>query len=275
MDPSFQLRPLSDLWSSLEPKAKVLPTEEKGDFIVGGKLDAAVMFVDLCGFSKLGWEYRDRPQAAAIVAHKGLLKIERGCEKMPSLGRAYVDKVIGDAVMLVIPGPREQAMSDVLWIAHGTFFDSAFPCKIGAHWGSVFLGEIGLRESPAVPARIGALTVMGPVVNVAARLCALAREKRNLVLLSDRIDRAPRPLKDVTTHLKELRHFKRRYEWGDLKGCGDRPLRVVRFVCWGWESEFDDTKDELAMAVCHAPTAPALDAPDPAPPPRGCLGFIK
>ena len=280
-DPSFRLQPLSELWARVKDKAKPVRWEDRS--IVGGGIEAAVMFIDLCDFTRMGWQYRDRPQAAAILGHEGLRKVEEWCEKMPALAEAYVDKVLGDAVLLVIPGPRERAMENVLWIAHGAFFGPEFPCKIGAHWGRVFLGDIGLRDRGKLDSRIPSLTVMGSVVNLASRLCSAAKTRRELVLLSQRISPWPRPLQGIRLHIDgALKHFGRAYKREPLKGCGDSALRTVRLLGGGMDCAIDEstkldpgdpkaveramfekaikeTEGQLGLAVCRNPTIPDLD----------------
>lgn len=282
LESTFRLRPLSELWALVKDKAKPLRWEDR--WIVGGGIQAAVMFIDLCDFTRMGWEHRDRPQAAAILGHEGLRRIEEWCGQMPSLRYAYVDKVLGDAALLVIPGPRDRAMEDVLWISHGAFFGPEFPCKIGAHWGRVFLGDIGLKDRGKLDSRIPALTVMGPVVNLASRLCGAAKTRRELVLLSQRLTSSPRPLQGIRLHIDgTLSHFKTRgYERGLLKGCGDNALRIVRLLGGGMDITIDEsakldprdprateratfeeaikaTEGELALAVCRNPKIPDLD----------------
>ena len=103
LDTTFRLRPLSELWARVKDKAQPVRWDDRS--ILGGGMNAAVMFIDLCDFTKMAWALRDRPQAAAILGHEGLRRVEEWCGQIPSLRFAYVDKILGDAVLLVIPGP--------------------------------------------------------------------------------------------------------------------------------------------------------------------------
>lgn len=260
MDPTYQLQPLSALWGQVKGKAKPLLWPDDR-VIFGGTLEATIMFVDLCGFSTRCWELRDQPQSAAIVGHEGLKQTEEWCSGMPSLSRTFLDKVVGDALMLVIPGPRTQSITDALWIAHGAFFRPEFPCKAGACWGRVFLGDVGLLDAMGQP-RVSALTVMGHVVNVACRLCSEA-QPREICLLDQPLDGIPAPLDGVTVHKNELKHFRLAPRSVVLKGCGAAPLNIVRIYGAGLLGDPADPRDQtqldVLMALCNVPDAPSLD----------------
>ena len=155
----------------------------------GAEQDAAVMFVDIRGFTEMAegmdpadlggflGEFRT-VVAAEVNAHHGI-----------------VDKFIGDSVMAVF-GALE---------SHGNDAANAVDCSvailaalakwnrarqheskppvavgIGAHWGRVFCGAIGDENRLE-------FTVLGDTVNIASRLETLTRETSYDVLLSHQL----------------------------------------------------------------------------------------
>lgn len=173
LGPAFYFKPLSRLWEEKQPIIKAY--NWAANPLKGGFIKAAVMFVDLRGFSKLGAQYPEKPQASAWAAFRFLgLTEDWARATSEAINHTYLDKVIGDALLLVIPGEEGPAMTDALVLAHPVLAKPFYECKIGAHWSRVWLGDIGLPAGGNRHERLECVTVMGHVVNMACRLAGAA-----------------------------------------------------------------------------------------------------
>lgn len=196
--PPAYFKPLERLWDEKRGRAEAFAWKDRS--VIGGSIAAAVMFIDMSGFSKLVARHRKKPHAAAFVAchHLGLL--ESWCKGPPgdAINRAYLAKIIGDEVMLVIPGQRVQAVTDAVSLASRATVRPIYQCKVGIHWGQVWLGDIGIRCGGNRYEDLREVTVMGDVVNIAARLvqCRKGHPLEIRLLVRD-IDGGTGPLDQV------------------------------------------------------------------------------
>jgi len=145
--------------------ARVLGGEiRRGD---GDEIDAAIMFCDLRGSTRLEQEL-SRSEYLALLNHF----FETVSEIVEDNG-GEVLKFVGDGVLVVFPVVEDralachQALSAArairMDLAQGTVFD-ACECAIGIDFGTVTYGNVGSRS------RLD-FTVIGQAANVAARLC--------------------------------------------------------------------------------------------------------
>jgi adenylate cyclase len=153
---------------------------------------AAVMFVDLVGFTGFG---ETQPPAEVAATLRGFhARVERAVAAHGGM----VDNYIGDAVLAVfgLPAGKPSAAGDALAGARAVvaaFADwnterraagqPAIACGIGLHFGPVRVAEVG----GASHARV---TVTGDTVNVASRLEGLTRDLHAAVIASDAVMRA-------------------------------------------------------------------------------------
>lgn len=166
--------------------AMQLAETDMSDALAGRRQQAAVLFVDIRGFTSLGEamtpeelgaflsEYRSR-LAQPVFAHGGM-----------------IDKFIGDAIMAVfgVPNARADDASralacgvDILaeaerWSQQRTVAGKP-PVKIGigGHFGEVFAGALGNDQ-------LLEYTIIGDTVNVAERLERLSREVESPLVVS-------------------------------------------------------------------------------------------
>ena len=174
---------------------------DAGDIRRGWRQPAAVMFVDMRGFTQraesmnptdLGrftGAFRQRV-AAAVAAHGGV-----------------IDKFIGDAVMVVfgLPSPASDDAARAVacgktiltslaeWsVARGAEGGDPVSAGIGLHWGEVFCGAVGDDSRLE-------FAVLGDTVNVAARLEAeTKRAGLPLVVSRSLLDAAGEVIADWT-----------------------------------------------------------------------------
>lgn len=173
--------------------------------LAGGILEAAVLILDMSGFSSLVAKFKDHPQAAAFLARHFLDFVDRAESSLnekkisdDTIRHTFYDKMIGDAVMLVVTGPRLAAVGGALDIVDLVTADGLYRCKAGLHWGKLWLGDIGFARRPERPDAFRTVTVMGHVVNVAARLLHEATEPLEVALLGEGLDGAEAPLDGIT-----------------------------------------------------------------------------
>jgi adenylate cyclase len=184
----------------------------------GDRRQVAVLFSDLRGFTPLSETMR--PDAVAALLSEYFTEMVESVFKHGGT----LDKFIGDAVMaqwgapLGAPDDADQALSAALdmqqalerlnakWRAEGR---PALRAGIGMSYGEVFAGNIGSERRLE-------FTVIGDVVNTAARLCDVANGGE--VLISD----AMRCALSQTPQLEERPPL-------DLKG-KSQPVRVFRVV---------------------------------------------
>lgn len=167
--------------------------------------DAAVMFVDIVGFTRLS-------QGMAPAAAMALLReFHTRVEQAVFAHGGMVDKFMGDGAMACfgVPEPSPSAPADAIRAALALLAALAAepaPTRlrvgIGIHRGPVLMGDIG-------GATQFQFTVIGDTVNVASRLEALTRQHDTLLLVSDSVFEAAAPLLDpiLSAKFAPLRHL--------------------------------------------------------------------
>ncbi len=136
-------------------------------------VDAAILFSDLRGFTATSFDHDIEQVFRALNA------VLARQSKVVRRRRGYVDKFSGDGMLAVFDGPDAahdacMAASEILaWAqsSHGVPFWNPLPIAVGIHAGTVLRGDLGdeCRRD---------FTVLGQVVNVAARLCGAAQALR-------------------------------------------------------------------------------------------------
>ncbi len=149
---------------------------EKNELII-----AAVMFVDLCGFT--AFSENESPNNVVNLLNQYFDEIVNTIMKHGG----YIDKFIGDAVMAVFKGEHhiEEAVEAALAVRQKidelkkdidlTKFSGSI--SIGICDGQVVVGNIGSKSLKRFD-----YTVIGDVVNTAARLQEIARQGQILIL---------------------------------------------------------------------------------------------
>jgi adenylate cyclase len=156
------------------------------------ELSAAVMFVDLVGFTS--WSEHHTPKEAI-----GLLRDLHGrLEQAVFTHHGTLDKFIGDGMMATFgtpdPGPDDAAnalacVQTILaefadWDAARTASEHAqMRISIGLHYGPVVMGDIGTYRRLE-------LAVLGDTVNVASRLESLTRDLNCRAVIGDAVIQA-------------------------------------------------------------------------------------
>lgn len=151
----------------------------------GERRDAAVLFLDLAGFTKLsgGLDHETVHELARSIMNELVLTAQDY--------RGYVDKIEGDRIMVlfgaVSSGENDSRtavlcgfrMLDVLRVAREVLKESGM--ELGA--------RIGISSGPltVAPDAIGHLTAMGNTVNIASRMEELA--ELDSILVTDRVHR--------------------------------------------------------------------------------------
>jgi adenylate cyclase len=162
--------------------------------------NAAVMFVDIIGFTTLGERMAPREQLRL------LRDFHRRVERAARDHGGTIDKFIGDGASITfgIPEPGSaDALDAVLcarcladdidgWTADlGTAGRSPITIGIGLHYGPVVVGEIGGENQMQ-------FTVTGDTVNVASRLEAMTRTHGATIIASDALVEAARAVANGT-----------------------------------------------------------------------------
>lgn len=144
-----------------------------GEIELGGeKRQVAVLFADIRGFTPLTETMQ--PDEVVQFLNEHMSALTRVAQKHGGV----VDKFIGDEIMLIFgaPGPNDQAAEhamacalDMIECRIALNKSAATPAQIGIGiaTGTVLAGCIGSQD------RLN-YTVVGPVVNLASRLCSLA-----------------------------------------------------------------------------------------------------
>lgn len=155
-----------------------LAEADDNQVLAGRRQPAAVLFVDIRGFTALGETMTPDELSAFLTEYRNRL-----AQPVFSHG-GTVDKFIGDAIMAVFGCPLQRADDagravrcalDILDAARGWSSErqrSGRPpvaIGIGAHYGEVFAGALGNEQ-------LLEYTVIGDTVNVAERLERLSRE---------------------------------------------------------------------------------------------------
>ncbi len=153
------------------------------------RTSVAVLFCDIRGFTRLSEEFP--PERVVLVLNEYL---ERMVQAITAQG-GTIDKFVGDAIMAVFGGllelenPCEAAvraavsMRSALAELNGEWERvglGGLHNGIGIHYGEVLMGTIGSRQRKDY-------TVIGDVVNVAARLESQTREQGMALLVSEEV----------------------------------------------------------------------------------------
>ena len=168
-----------------------LPLRAGGGDVTGSEIiDVSVAFIDICGFD--GLVAAGTPEAVMRMLNANFEII------VPEVAarNGVVDKFMGDAVLAIFRGEHhaERALdaslsvrSQLARMAERAGSDSPFArgVTIGIDSGKVALGSVGSRALSRLE-----LTVIGPAVNAAARLEAMAT--RGQILISERLFTAVR-----------------------------------------------------------------------------------
>ncbi|WDI30166.1 adenylate/guanylate cyclase domain-containing protein [Hyphococcus flavus] len=151
----------------------------------GERRRAAILFVDMAGFSKLTGELADRPQVLAAKLNDFLSAVADAIDNH----EGYVDKFIGDAVMGVWGAPIEIDRMEVS-AAKATLeckkaveklsreSKREFGLRAGLSTGDVIAGNLGSRN------RFN-YSVVGDSVNIAARLEPASKDYGTSILADD------------------------------------------------------------------------------------------
>ena len=150
----------------------------------GERRNAAVLFVDMAGFSTLTDELVDEPQTLAAQLNDFLSAIADAIDAHDG----YVDKFIGDCVMGVWGAPIDTGHSEAS-AARATLAcrrsvedlntsSQRFGLRAGLSTGDVIAGNLGSRN------RFN-YTVVGDAVNIAARLEPLSKEYGTTILADE------------------------------------------------------------------------------------------
>jgi adenylate cyclase len=153
--------------------------------------EAAVMFVDLVGFTR----FAEAASPATAMDH--LRAFHTRVEQAVFAHRGMVDKFIGDGALACfgVPDPAPTAAADALRAALALLESQAeatgagparLAVAIGIHQGPVLMGDIG-------GATQFQFTVVGDTVNVASRLEAATRQHGTALIVSSAALEAARP----------------------------------------------------------------------------------
>ena len=163
-------------------------------FSLDREIEAAVMFVDMIGFTRLS----ERMAPAEAIA---LLREFHGCvERAVFAHNGTLDKFLGDGAMTTfgppVPGPDDAA--NAVAAARAVAEEAAELSRrlveqgrppigigIGLHYGPVLMGNVGGE-------RRFEFTVVGDTVNVASRLESLTRAAKATIIASDALVGAAR-----------------------------------------------------------------------------------
>lgn len=160
--------------------------------------DAAVMFIDMIGFTRLSETISPADGMTLLRAFHSRV------EAAVSAHNGTLDKFMGDGAMATfgVPEPRATDCRDAVACARDLAKDIAAwrgeltaagrpPVRIGIglHHGPVMVGELGGKRQVQ-------FTVTGDTVNVASRIEALTREHKATILASDAVIEAARATAD-------------------------------------------------------------------------------
>ena len=139
------------------------------------KLDAAILFSDMRGFTSASFDYENEELFEAMN-----LALSFQADLVHNFN-GYVDGFSGDGMLAVFSddGAVERAARAAIEIRNqaktlSVGIWSPIPVGIGLHYGEVMRGDIGSENRKT-------FTVLGQTVNIAARLCGLARARDIIV----------------------------------------------------------------------------------------------
>lgn len=172
--PAWYFRSIRDLW------LQHLDVIEKGavpDIGFRGAITrATVVFIDMGGFTRRANEYMRDPVVAGFLGRHFASLIENWAVLLKAdIQQIYLDKIVGDAVMLVIPGDTRSSILLGLRLVNAVLMGPGiYAPHIGLHAGEVCLCDVGLPAKVNRSVAFEQVTVMGSVVNLAARLASAA-----------------------------------------------------------------------------------------------------
>jgi adenylate cyclase len=175
------------------PNVAARLAESASDQLLAGRRQlAAVLFVDIRGFTALGEGMEPEALGAFLSEYR-----HRLIQPVFALG-GTVDKFMGDAIMAVFGSPIQSAEDagralrcaiEILEAARRWSLEreqsgqAPVSIGIGAHYGEVFAGALGCKH-------LLEYTVIGDTVNVAQRLERLTREVGSSLVVSQALLRA-------------------------------------------------------------------------------------
>lgn len=159
---------------------------ERGLDFDGETVHATVLFVDVIGSTRLATQLAPKQLVAALNAFFTVV-----VEVVSATG-GFVNKFEGDAALCVfgVPTARPDTETCALQAARTLHerlrADSSLQAAIGVACGDVVAGNIGTDERYEY-------TVIGDPVNVAARLCELAKQYDDHVLVTEEVVASAKP----------------------------------------------------------------------------------
>ncbi|NMO22554.1 protein kinase [Pyxidicoccus fallax] len=162
---------------------RVLPLVRAPDALAGERVEASIAFIDVHGFTNV-----TRNEAPEVVLRRLNANFEVIVPEV-MVRAGMVERFIGDAVMAVFRGEGHLARAlDACLVIRQQLHSLAFRCgddspyahgvSIGLDSGPLVSGSVGAQESGRLD-----YTLLGDVVNTAARLASVAA--RDQILISD------------------------------------------------------------------------------------------
>ena len=153
----------------------------EGPSLAGEEVEVTVMFLDVRDFTG----FADRAPAQEVV--KTLNRLFERVVPIVHEHKGHIDKFVGDGVLAVFGAPRRQADHADLALKAATEIVSAVQEEFD---GNIGVG-IGLNSGTVIAGNVGGggrfeFSVIGDVVNVAARIEAATRETGDGILVSSR-----------------------------------------------------------------------------------------
>ena len=175
----------------LSPRVADLAEEysEDGNIPAPEERQVAIFFTDIRGFTALSESMDSGRLFASLSGH-----LSRQVELVYKHG-GYVDKFNGDGIMAVFDGDGmvEKCCRCALAIMEEASGrnpdDDVLPTGIGIHAGNVMIGNIGSPEHLDY-------SIIGPTVNLAARLCGFAQP--DTIIVSNAVREAARSSHDLS-----------------------------------------------------------------------------
>lgn len=151
----------------------------------GERRRAAVLFVDMAGFSQMTGELADQPQVLAATLNGFLSVVADAIDAH----EGYVDKFIGDAVMGVWGAPIDTGHSEAS-AARATLACKKAVNELNAGSKRQFGVRAGLSVGDVIAGNLGSrnrfnYSVVGDSVNIAARLEPLSKVYGTSILVDD------------------------------------------------------------------------------------------
>jgi class 3 adenylate cyclase len=164
----------------------------EGNQLTGEAADVTVMFIDIVGFTRLAENASPEQVVTQLNEFFGLV--------IPIIvaNGGHANKLLGDGLMAVfgIPGHMPDHAERAITAAR------ELQRALGERYGGDLRAGIGLNSGEVVAGTMGGAskldyTIIGDVVNVAARVEALTRTVGNLILVTDATRQAARDILDV------------------------------------------------------------------------------